>query len=68
MKHWTSEIDPSTVPDDVLKSERARRNMERARTAGALTGRPRIMRRCARCGAEMSATELRRHGKCSVNP
>ena len=26
MRSWTAEIDPTTIPDDVLKSERARRN------------------------------------------
>ena len=26
LKPWTDNIDPSTIPDDVLKTERARRN------------------------------------------
>ena len=26
MNQWTEDIDPSTIPDEVLKSERGRRN------------------------------------------
>ncbi len=26
MKRWTKDIDPATIPDEVLKAERARRN------------------------------------------
>jgi len=26
MKRWTDDIDPSTIPEEILKSERARRN------------------------------------------
>ena len=35
MKTWTDDIDPCTIPDSVLKSERARRNAgRRKRKAG----------------------------------
>ena len=26
MKSWNDDIDPATIPDDILKSERGRRN------------------------------------------
>lgn len=44
---WTNAIDPHTIPDDVLMSERARRNNARRRTKAG--GRP-ALPRCA-CGA-----------------
>lgn len=48
MKAWTSNIDPATIPDDVILSERARRNNARIvnRAGGRNGGRP----QCA-CGA-----------------
>jgi hypothetical protein len=32
LKPWTDDIDPATIPDDVLRSERARRNNALRRT------------------------------------
>jgi hypothetical protein len=62
MRPWSDSIDPSTIPDAVLLSERARRNSGRRQTHGAGTGRPRIPRPCPRCGAiQPSATAARRH-------
>jgi hypothetical protein len=34
LKPWSDDIDPATIPDDVLKSERARRNNALRRTRG----------------------------------
>lgn len=39
MKSWTPTIDPKSIPDDVLKAERARRNAAKRTTFGG--GRPR---------------------------
>lgn len=64
---WRDSIDPATIPDDVLKAELARRNAAKRRTFGAGSGRPKIMRQCPICQAEMSATELRRH-RCKTTP
>lgn len=55
MKPWTAAIDPSSIPDEVLASERRRRNALR------LGGRPKVMRTCARCRQEMGTVELRKH-------
>jgi hypothetical protein len=32
MKSWNSDIDPATIPDEILKSERARRNAAKRTT------------------------------------
>jgi hypothetical protein len=41
MKAWTDNIDPQTIPDDVLRSERARRNslLRTTKTGGRNGGR-----------------------------
>jgi hypothetical protein len=66
MRKWTDEIDPGTIPDRVLKSEWARRNSLKRRRFGAGTGRPKVMQRCSRCGAEMGSREFRAH-RCAPN-
>jgi hypothetical protein len=42
MKTWLPTIDPATIPDDVLRSERAKRNsaMRQTRSGGRNGGRP----------------------------
>ena len=49
--------DLTTVPDAPLYSEVARRR------AAKSSGRPKVMKTCDKCGAVMSARELRAH-KC----
>jgi hypothetical protein len=40
MKKWSASIDPSTIPDDVIKSENARRNAKkRASYTGGIVWR-----------------------------
>lgn len=51
MRTWTSTIDPTTIPDDVLKSERARRNsLRRVNPSGGRNG-GRPVCTCGECGA-----------------
>ncbi len=61
MRRWSDQIDPKTIPDSVLKREWARRNSLKRTRFGAGSGRPKLMRRCAECGLEMSAREFRSH-------
>ena len=54
MRAWTADIDPATIPDQILKSERARRNALKrgSYTGGVLWKRhnPQTPRcRCKRC-------------------
>ena len=56
MRSWTANIDPATIPDDVLKSERARRNaVKRTSYSGGIYWKrhnPDTLRcRCAQCMA-----------------
>ena len=62
---WRDSIDPSTIPDQVLTSEWGRRRSARRRTIGwgKSTGRPKVLKICPRCKAQMGARELRAH-KC----
>ena len=68
MKSWTPNIDPATIPDDVLKSERARRNAaKRASYSGGIYWKqhnPETSRcRCERCMARrFGASVLARPG------
>lgn len=61
MRRWSNDIDPQTIPESVLRREWARRNSLKRTRFGAGTGRPKIVRRCFACGAEMSSREFRRH-------
>lgn len=61
MKPWTSSIDPSTIPDDVLRSEWARRSSAKRKTFGAGTGRPKKLTPCGKCGAMLGVAEKRKH-------
>jgi hypothetical protein len=55
-------IDPRTIPDSVLKSEWARRSNAKRTEHGAGTGRPKVLKTCDRCGAEiLGAREFRKH-------
>ena len=65
MKTWHHSIDPSTIPDEVITSENARRNSRKRKRHGG--GRPPIIKTCAGCGAVGTATEIRQH-KCIIVP
>jgi undecaprenyl pyrophosphate synthase len=58
-------IDPATIPDEVLKSEWARRNSAKRKThKGGTDGRPKVVKHCDKCGADIvGAREFRKH-KC----
>jgi hypothetical protein len=66
MKAWSENIDPATIPDDVLKSERARRNSLRRQTfsGGHEGGRPRSAGPRCPCGAMTAARAKARRHKC----
>lgn len=60
MYSWSDSIDPATIPDAILKSERARRNQAKRATFGG--GRPRA-ERCA-CGKMTVAMAKKRNHQC----
>lgn len=49
---------PVPVADQAILSAAARINSSKRKTHGAGSGRPRIMRRCPRCGRKHSAREM----------
>jgi hypothetical protein len=61
MQAWTDRIDPATIPDEVLASERGRRNSARRQTnaGGRNGGRP--VCACGTCRAcqKRAATQKR---------
>lgn len=57
---WSDDIDPRTIPDEVLRSERGRRNAEKR--VSRRGGRPKVMGRCA-CGFKGGTVEMRAHKK-----
>lgn len=61
MPRWSNDLDPKTIPDLVLKREWARRNSLKRKRFGAGSGRPKILRRCSVCSAEMGSREFRKH-------
>lgn len=59
---WNDQIDPSTIPDSVLRSERARRNSALRKVhSGGKSGRPKKLVKCATCGEQFGVTEFRKH-------
>lgn len=60
---WRNTIDPATIPDEVIRRERARRNNALRKTFGGGHGRPKILRTCPRCQQTMGTKELKYH-KC----
>jgi hypothetical protein len=60
-RKWSDDIDPATIPDEVLTSEWARRRAARRKTFGAGTGRPRKLTACPGCGRKFGVTDLRKH-------
>jgi len=62
MKPWTDDIDPGTIPDHVLVSERARRNARKRKsyTGGILWKQHSATARacrCAQCTAKRKAAK-----------
>jgi hypothetical protein len=45
LRAWTDDVDPATIPDEVLRSERARRNnaLRRSKSGGVGGGPPKKM-------------------------
>lgn len=68
---WTDTIDPSTIPEDVIKSEyesrilpaKMRKIQASRKSFGSGSGRPRKLIECPLCTAIGGTAEMRRH-KC----
>jgi hypothetical protein len=62
LRTWTNDIDPTTIPDDVLKSERARRNnlLRRTHSGGSVWGTHNPDTKRCRCEACNLKRERRR--------
>lgn len=59
---WNDSIDPSTIPDSVLRSERARRNSALRKVhSGGKSGRPKKLQACPYCMLQLGSTEMRKH-------
>lgn len=67
MRPWTNDIDPRTIPDAVLASERGRRNAARVQTRRKAGGRPRKPAVC-RHGREFPSTVQARRCGCGREP
>ena len=57
MTHWTPKFDITTIPDDVLLTESARR----LRGRQVVAPRPKVLRQCPHCLKPFGARELRKH-------
>lgn len=57
MTHWTPHFDITTVPDDVLLAESARR----LRARQTVPPRAKVLRQCPHCREAYGARDLRRH-------
>jgi hypothetical protein len=66
MRKWSDTIDPATIPDEVIISERGRRNSLKRKTYGG--GRPPVIRQCPWCAQSLSARELRNHERACTKP
>jgi hypothetical protein len=65
VKSWTNQIDPSTIPDEVIASERGKRNNAKRKTYGGclVWGKhnPDVKYcRCERCNARRAEKKVRR--------
>jgi hypothetical protein len=64
LKPWTENIDPKTIPDEVLYSERGRRNNALRKVhSGGKDGRPPDTSRCP-CGEMTRDRAQKRNHKC----
>jgi hypothetical protein len=57
MSAWTPDFDITTIPDDVLLRESARR----LRARQLCSPRAKVLRQCPKCGEPFGARELRKH-------
>jgi hypothetical protein len=64
MSNWNSKFDITTIPDDVLLPESARR----LRARQLCSPRAKVLRQCPKCGEPFGARELRRHLPRCVQP
>lgn len=66
MKAWTFDIDRSTIPDEVIVTERARRNAARRSTfrGGRNVGRPKKVYTCAQCTARIEGSREAASHRC----
>ena len=70
LQPWSDRIDPATIPDEVLKTERARRNAALRTTfnSGRNGGRPKNKYPCAACGEVIEGrAELQKHWSVCPN-
>jgi hypothetical protein len=58
---YTPGWDLSSIPDELLLSECAKRHSARRQTHGAGPGRPKKLTSCPYCGKEFGTAELRKH-------
>jgi|GEM_PF-2683302 len=64
MSGWTPHFDITTIPDDVLLRESARR----LRARQLRSPRAKVLRQCPKCGEPFGARELRKHLPQCVQP
>jgi hypothetical protein len=64
MSDWTAKFDITTIPDDVLLRESARR----LRARQLCSPRAKVLRQCPKCGEPFGARELRKHLPRCVKP
>lgn len=64
MSNWTSHFDITSIPDDVLLRESARR----LRARQLSSPRAKVLRQCPKCGEPFGARELRKHLPRCVQP
>jgi hypothetical protein len=64
MSGWTPHFDITTIPDDVLLRESARR----LRARQLHSPRAKVLRQCPKCGEPFGARELRKHLPRCVEP
>ena len=64
MSGWTPHFDITTIPDEVLLRESARR----LRARQLRSPRAKVLRQCPKCGEPFGARELRKHLPRCVQP
>lgn len=57
MTIWTTEFDISSIPDEILLAESARR----MRARQVIPPRAKVLRQCPKCGDAYGTSELRKH-------
>lgn len=68
MRPWHPDIDPATIPDHVILSERGRRNRAARRTPSG-GNKPKKLSPCRWCGEQFGVMEMRAHvPRCPKRP